>query len=262
MKYFMDMLIGACLEVGIILLVEFFYFPRSWMILLITGIIVLTIYTLFRLLTTKENPVKDSILKGIVLGIPLSFVAMDLFEDLIKEILYSQGESGMEGFTAIGNALSSGTVLTATIILNLITTAIFLKLLKEGITDKCDMKAKWKGETIGIAILLLPVGASLFYASLEFYNGVVKDIRSDISVLFLIGILLISFIIILLVYYCARGKNIRYIIASYILEMLILLVCSIKFSLSFSTKPMGGLGIMLFLGAVIYRGVEKFFLQD
>ena len=147
-------------------------------------------------------------------------------------------------------------------ILTLITSELFLKFIIKSTKDKGDTEVKWKGETMGMAILSLPIGTALFYVSLEIYNGMARDIKSGISVFLLVGIFLISIIIVWLVYYCARGKNIRYIIASYIFEMLILLVCNIKFSLSFSVKPMEVLGIILFLGAVIYRGAERFFLQD
>ena len=263
MKYFIDILFGACLEVSVILLVEFFYFPKPWITLLIIGIMVpvmvLTIYTLFRRIITKESPVKDSILKGIVLGIPLGFVAMGLFEDVIKEALHYQEEGGMEGFVAVGNALSDGNVLIATIILALITSELFLKFIIKSTTDKNDTEAKWKGETMGMAILLLPIGAALFYVYLEIYNGMARDIKPGISVILLVGIFVISFIIVLLVYYSARGKNIRYVLGAYIFEMLILLVYNMKFPLSLSIKPMGGLGIMLILGAGIYKGLGKLF---
>ncbi len=265
MRYFIDMLLGACLEVSVILFVEFFHFSKPWITLLIIGIIapviVLTIYAMFRHIIIRKGLVKDSILKGIVLGIPMGFLAMNLFEDVIKKTFYHQPEYSMEGFFAVGNALSDGSILITSIILSLVTSEIFLKFITKSTEDKNNMEVKWKGETMGLAVLLLPVGAALFYICIEIYNGMANDIKSDISVFLLVSIFVMSLVIVLLVYYCARGKNIRYVIGAYIFEMFILLICNIKFSLAFSIKPMEGLGILLFLGAGIYRGMERFFLR-
>ncbi|MBD5545674.1 MAG: hypothetical protein HDR01_15870 [Lachnospiraceae bacterium] len=265
MKYFIDMLFGACLEISIILFVEFFYFPNPWITLLIIGIMVpimvLTIYTLFRYIITKEKSVKDSILKGIVLGMPLGFVAMGLFEEVIEEALHQQVESGVEGFTAIGNALSDGTILITIIILTLITSELFLKFIIKSTKDKGDAEAKWKGETMGMAILSLPIGTALFYVSLETYNGMVRDIKSGISVILLVGIFVISFIIVLLVYYSARGKNIPYVLAAYIAEAALFLLCIKRFQLPFPYIPLVALGGVLLIGAAIYKGVERLFVR-
>lgn len=265
MKYFIDMLFGACLEVSVILLVEFFYFPKPWITLLIIGIMVpvmvLTIYTLFRYIIAKEKPVKDSILKGIVLGMPLGVVVMGIFEDVIKEALQYQEESGMEGFAAVGKVLFDGNVLIATIILTLITSKLFLKFIIKSTTDKNNTEAKWKGETMGMAILLLPVGTALFYVCLEIYNGMAKDIKSGISVILLVGIFVISFIIVLLVYYSARGKNIPYVLAAYIAEAAFFLLCIKRFQLSFPYIPLAALGGVFIIGAGIYKGFEKLFVS-
>ena len=63
------------------------------------------------------------------------------------------------------------------------------------------------------------------------------------------------------IYILVRGSNIPYVLAAYIAEAALFLLCIKRFQLPFPYIPLVALGGVLLIGVAIYKGAERLFAR-
>ena len=176
-----------------------------------------------------------------------------------------------EGFNAIGKYIFSGlcmigTIVIAPIIIAPIITFLFLfYMLKDRCSNRDVMKVK-KGEAVGFALYSPPAGYCFIASSVpKFCKSMVSYKEAENSPIVVgfawAGSLFICLVAAMLIYIVVKGRNIPYVLAAYIAEAALFLLCIKRFQLPFPYIPLAALGGVLLIGATIYKGAERLFVR-
>lgn len=229
-----------------------------WITLLVLGIVfpcfALGIYSVFRYAITNEKIATKSCVMGCIAGEFLEALMIDLLYAYAPYVSILHIVEIGEGFNALGHQLCRGLCMIGTIVIAPIITFLFLfYILKDCRSNRDVMKMK-KGEAASFA-LYSPLAGYCFIASAvpEFCKSMVSYKEAENSPIVVgfawAGSLLICLVAAVLIYIVVKGSNIPYVLAAYIAEAALFLLCIKRFQLPFPYIPLAALGGVLIIGA-------------
>ncbi|MBD5545676.1 MAG: hypothetical protein HDR01_15880 [Lachnospiraceae bacterium] len=272
MKYFIDMTVGVIVGFLPMLIIQIFCNVEwhIWITLLVLGIVfpclALGIYSTFRYAITNEKIATKSCVMGCIAG--------EFLEALMIELLYAYApyvsilhivEIG-EGFNALGHQLCRGLCMIGTIVIAPVMSFVFLYYILKDRRSSRDRKKMQKGEAAGLALYSPPAGYCFIASAVpEFCKSMVSYKEAENSPIVVgfawAGSLFICLVAAVLIYIVVKGRNIPYVLAAYIAEATLFLLCIKRFQLPFPYIPLAALGGVLLIGAAIYKGAERLFVR-
>ena len=272
LRYFCDMLFGLFMGVISFFFLGFFEHPviNSWLLLLAIGVVFpclgMGVYSMVRYLLVKEKPVEGTYIWGFFGGIILSAEMLGISQTYFsKDAMLNQGiRTSVEELNSIGESLFSGMLMSMAMSITVITTIAFFRVFIKNRNANVNIEQKKRAEIFGSAFYF-PIAGYCFIilAVPEFCKSMVSYKEAENSPIVVgfawAGSLFICLVATVLIYIVVKGRNIPYVLAAYIAEAALFLLCIKRFQLPFPYIPLVGLGGTIVLGAGIYKGLEKLF---